>query len=534
MNGYDKPTGRRPFLAAGLASGLLGLYASGIYAAEPTSGVVVCPAGRFRGLRQNGLQVFRGIRYGMDTRARRFQPALPAAVEPDIVDCREFGPASPQRGGSEEQSEDCLWLNLVTPAADDGRRPVMVYLHGGAYASGSGASPLYDGSLLATRGDAVVVTLNHRLNLFGYLYLARLAPSQFPDSGNVGQLDLLLALDWIRTNIAAFGGDPQRVMLFGQSGGGAKIATLMAMPAAHGKFHRAATMSGQQVTASGPLNATRRARAFLAALALPERRLPELLELPAARLLEAATTVDPILGAGSLYFGPVLDGRTLARHPFYPDAPPLGRHVPMIIGNTHDETRGLAGRSNPGLFALSWEELPERLAAEMRVDIHPEQVIAAYRQQFPAYSPSEVFFAASTAGRSWRGAVIEAELRAAEGSPAWVYQLDFPSPMDGGKWGAPHMHDIALVFGTLGAEGSLTGTGPVAEAVSRRLQAAFLSLAHRGTPNHRNTVGLPHWEPYRLPRRSTLIVDTRTRLEDDPRRFERELFARVPYIQAGT
>jgi para-nitrobenzyl esterase len=170
----------------------------------------------------------------------------------------------------------------------------------------------------------------------------------------------------------------------------------------------------------------------------------------------------------------------------------------------------------------------------MRVDIHPEQVVAAFRQRYPAYSPTDVFFAATTAGRSWRGALIEAELRAAQGSPAWVYQLDFPSPLEGGRWGAPHTHDIPLVFGTLGAEGSLTGTGAEAETVSRRLQAAFLSLAHRGTPNHRNTVGLPTWEPYRLPRRSTLLVDVRTRMENDPRRFERELFATVPYVQPGT
>lgn len=525
--------GRRAFLTAGVAASVFAAAATA-EVGSPSTTVVRCPAGRFRGYRQDGLHRFQGIRYGLDTRPRRFQPALPALATPEIVDCLAFGPASPQRGASEAQSEDCLFLNIMTPGLDAGRRPVMVYVHGGAYSSGSGSSPLYDGSLLATRGDTVVVTVNHRLNLFGYLYLGRIAPELFPDSGNCGQLDLLLALEWVHRNIAAFGGDPQRVTLFGQSGGGAKIATLMAMPAAHGKFHRVATMSGQQVTASGPLNATRRARALLAALSIPERRANELADIPAARLLEAATTVDPVLEAGSLYFGPVLDGRTLQRHPFYPDASPLGRNVPMIIGNTHDETRGLAGRSDPRLFALTWDELPERLAREMRVDIHPEQVVAAYRKQFPEYSPADVFFGASTAGRSWRGAIIEAELRAAQGAPAWVYQLDFASPLDGGKWGAPHMHDIALVFGTLGAEGSLTGTGPAAETVSRRLQAAFLSLARSGTPNHRNTVGLPHWEPYRLPRRATLMVDTHTRMENDPRQFERELFARVPYVQPGT
>jgi para-nitrobenzyl esterase len=534
MNFQTSGHSRRAVLAGTMAALVAATHRSHAgYTGEQTV-TVVCRAGRFRGARTHGNCVFRGIRYGQDTQPRRFQAPLPAIPEAAVLDCFEFGPASPQRGSPERTSEDCLFLNVMTPGIDAGKRPVMVYLHGGAYNSGSGSSPLYDGTVLAERGDVVVVTVNHRLNLFGYLSLARLAPDLFPDSGNAGQLDLVLALAWVRDNIAAFGGDPQRVMVFGQSGGGAKIATLLAMPAARGLFHRAATMSGQQVTASGPLNATRRALALLAALGLNESRLPELLTLPSERLLEAAAATDPVLGSGSLYFGPVLDGRTLLRHPFYPDAPPLGRHIPMIIGNTRDETRGLAGRSDPRLFDLQWEALPARLANEMRVDIHPEQVIAAFRKRYPNYSPSDVFFAATTAGRSWRGALIEAELRAAQGVPAWVYQLDFPSPFDGGKWGAPHTYDIPLVFGTLGAEGSITGTGPEAEAVSRRLQAAFLSFAHRATPNHRNTVGLPTWEPYRLPRRSTLMVDVRTRMEDDPRHFERELFATVPYIQPGT
>src|SRR5690606_28526148 len=218
-------------------------------------------------------------------------------------------------GREPNQSEDCLFLNVWTPGVDAGRRPVMVYIHGGGYSSGSGSAALYDGTRLATRGDVVVVTLNHRLNALGYAYLARLADG-FEDSGNVGQLDLILALRWVRDNIGAFGGDPDRVMLFGQSGGGAKIATLMAMPAARGLFHCAATMSGQQVTASGPLNATVRAEAWLKALGLTPDRAQEAATLPVERLLEAQTQTDPVLGFGGVYFGPVLDFRHLPRHPF--------------------------------------------------------------------------------------------------------------------------------------------------------------------------------------------------------------------------
>src|SRR6185436_7692219 len=332
------------------------------------------------------------------TGARRFQP--PAAPQPwrDVVDAREFGPASPQGGSEPNQSEDCLFLNVTAPVAKAAKpRPVIVYIHGGAYSSGSGSSPLYDGSTLCRRGDVVVVTVNHRLSLFGYLYLPG-----FPDSGNAGMLDLVFALRWVRDNIAAFGGDPDCVTLLGQSGGGAKIATLMAMPAAAGLFHRAATMSGQQLTASGPLHAAGRTRALLEKLGVSADRTTTLATLPVAELLRAHSgTVDPYIGRGSAYMGPVLDERTLTRHPFYPDAPPQSAGVPMMIGNTHDETRGLIGRGDLKTFALTWDELPARLEAELRVDISGAVVTAEYRRLYPRYSPADVFFAATTAGRSW-------------------------------------------------------------------------------------------------------------------------------------
>ncbi|MEG0819806.1 MAG: carboxylesterase family protein, partial [Brevundimonas sp.] len=362
------------------------------------------------------------MRYGAPT--LRFQPPEPPTAWRDPALAFDYGAASPQRGDEAKQSEDCLFLNVWTPSLDAGRRPIMVYIHGGAYSSGSGSEPLYDGARLAARGDVVVVTLNHRLNALGYAYLARLTAG-FEDSGNVGQLDLILALRWVRDNIAAFGGDPDRVMVFGQSGGGAKIATLMAMPAARGLFHRAATMSGQQVTASGPVNATTRATAWLNALNLTPDRAHEATTLPVERLLEAQSVEDPILGYGGLYFGPVLDFRSLPRHPFYPDAAPQGLTIPMIIGNTREETLGFMG-NDPKNVGLTWETLPARLSpGVVRIDITPEAVIAAYRRMHPDWSPDQVLIAATTAGRSWRGAVIEAEERAKAGAPAWVYQLDF-------------------------------------------------------------------------------------------------------------
>jgi para-nitrobenzyl esterase len=486
--------------------------------------------GPVRGGVDQGILVFKGVRYGADTGPRRFQPPAPPAPWREAREALAYGAASPQRGAGDPTSEDCLFLNVWTPALRDGRkRPVMVYIHGGAYASGSGSAPLYDGVRLSRRGDVVVVTLNHRLNAFGYAYLARLVP-ELADSGNAGQLDLILALQWVRDNIAEFGGDPGRVMLFGQSGGGAKIATLMATPAAAGLFHRAATMSGQQVTASGPGNATRRTLAWLDALDLKPEDARQVISLPVERLIAAQSAEDPVLGFGGLYFGPVLDERSLKRHPFYPDAPAQSAKIPMIIGNTHDETRAFLG-GDASNFSVTWDQLPAKLTpANMRVDIDPATVIAEYRRLYPAYSPSDVLFAATTAARSWRAAIIEAEERAKAGAPAFVYQVDWVSPRDGGRLGAPHMTDIPLVFDNIAQPGS-RAEGPTAQPMADRMSEAFLAFARSGDPNGK---AIPQWEPYTLPRRQTLVFDNATRMVDDPRGAERRLFAKVPFIQAGT
>ncbi len=507
------PIARRDLIAG--AAALTLLRPARAAGAEP---VVTAPAGRWRGTTEAGVRVFRGIRYGIDPTRHRFQSV--GAPEPlrDTLAATEFAPSCPQRANIDRQDEDCLFLNVWTPDARRGAdRPVMVYFHGGAYMNGTVVDPLVYGHHLAADGDVVVVTVNHRLNALGYLYLARLDP-RFPDSGNVGQRDQLLALQWIRTNIAHFGGDPSRVMLFGQSGGGAKIATLMAMPDAAGLFHAAATMSGQQVTASGPLNATRRAQAFLTRLnASPA----EAATLPVARLIDALAAEDPILGGG-VYMGPVLDMRSLQRHPFWPDAHPLGRPIPLILGNTREETRAFIAPPPD----LDWANLAARIAPQLRVDAPPDWVVAQYRARFPAMTPTDILYRATTAGRSWPGQVIEAEARAAAGVPAWVYQLDYSSPVRPGG-GAAHTDDIPLVFGTLDAAGSVSGTGPAARALSQRMMAAFVSLARTGHPGR-------DWPRHTLPRRETMIFDTTSRVVDDPRRWERELFARFPYIQPGT
>ncbi|WP_022681849.1 carboxylesterase/lipase family protein [Sphingobium bisphenolivorans] len=493
--------------------------------AAPRSSIVRTRNGRVAGTRESGLHVFRGLRYGQDTGRRRFQSPVPPGSWSSVADASRFAPSCPQQGEQERTSEDCLFLNIWTPAPDPrARRPVMLYIHGGAYSNGSVVDPLNDGRHLAATGDVVVVTVNHRLNALGYLYLARLDP-RLADSGNAGQLDLILALQWVRDNIAAFGGDPGNILVFGQSGGGAKIATMMAMPAARGLFHRAITMSGQQVTASGPLNASRRTSAYLRKLGLSETDLSPLLTLPVERLIDALRAEDPILGGG-IYMGPVLDMKWLERHPFWPDAAPQSNAIPMMLGNTRDETRAFIDPGGPKLKGLDWGNLPGRMGPELRMDILPEWVVAQYRAHYPDWSAERIFYAATTAGRSWPGQIIEAEARARAGTRTWAYQVDFQSPTRLER-GAPHTMDIALSFGTLDAPGSFTGTGADAQAASRAMMARFIAFAREGDPGS-------DWPVYDLEKRPTMIFDTRSRVEQDPRGWERELFARVPYIQPGS
>jgi para-nitrobenzyl esterase len=501
--------------------------------------VATTTSGKLRGYVDSGINVFKGIPYGEDTAARRFMPPLPAKPWTGIRDALNYGPQAPQpqrrpgsnpNGTQTSMSEDCLNLNLWTPGLrDGGKRPVMVWFHPGEYRAGTSNSPGVDGVRLCKRGDVVVLGVNHRLGIFGYLYLAQLS-GEFPDSGNVGQLDLILALRWVHDNIAEFGGDPDRVLIFGQSGGGAKVATLMAMPPAHGLFHRACSSSGEAVTSSRPETATERSRAVLKALDLAPTRIDALKTIPMDKLIEVSRPIP--------FFGPVVDGRSLTRHPFEPDAPPISAHIPFLAGTNHDESRLLLGRRNPALFNLTWDTLKEKLVqyGEGRSgmgSLDLNRIVSLYRRLHPDYSASDVFFAATTDSRDWRPALVEIERRAAQpkgSAPTYSYELDWGSPVDP-KMKACHGLDVPFLFDNVALSHALTGTAPEAYWMAEQMSEAYIAFARTGNPN---TAKLPHWPAYDLTTRPTMTFNKVSKVVDDPRSGPRRLFSEVPYENPGT
>jgi para-nitrobenzyl esterase len=526
---------RRRLLAA--AGATAALAAPGFAHAASLTPVARTAYGRVSGYRNGDIQAFKGIPYGLDTAETRFAAPKPPRPWRGIKACTAFGPMAPQPGSgpnsgylpdraftTDDTGEDMLKLNIWTPGLDGRKRPVLVWIHGGGFINFSANSDLYDGTHLAQFGDAVVVSMNHRLAAFGFLYLAELGGEAFADSGNAGMLDLVLMLQWVRDNIAEFGGDPECVTIWGQSGGGAKCSVLMGMPAARGLFHRVMTMSGQQVTVTPPEMATETARRVLTQAGVSS---PDALKRMTKDQLIAATR--------GVYYGPVLDGRTLNRHPFEPDATPVSVDVPLIMGNTHDETRLLIGPSDPALFDLKWEDVPARVGRAISGymgPMTPEGVTAWYRDKYPAYSPSEVFFAATTALRSWRAQIIQADRRAVQpGAGTWVYQFDWKSPAMGGKWGAPHCADIPFFFRNNREMATMTGGGAETDALAETMSTALLHFARTGDPNGQD---VPDWPKYALPERVTMQWDTVSRATPDPRGEERRLVELIPYRQPGT
>ena len=508
--------------------------------------VATTAAGNVSGRVENGINVFRGIPYGEDTRKTRFKAPMAVAPWSGVKECAQWSTRAPQlsaeRGGDGqqervgfhlppdkgEQSEDCLHVNVWTPGLRDGKkRAVLFYIHGGAYNNGTVNCDLYDGNRLCHRGDVVVVTVNHRLNAFGYMYLGDLS-KEYADSGNAGMLDIILALKWVQQNITEFGGDASRVLIFGQSGGGAKCATLMAMPAAKGLFHRVVTMSGQQVTAKPTMIANEVAKDVLDKLGVKYGELDALNTLPMERIQEAARVSSAWL--------PVMDGGVLPRDPFDPDAPGISAAVPMILANTHDETvTAAAGRTG----MLTWEQAPEALknsVGQYLGSYAPEQIIRRYREIYPDRDAAHVVVAAAVAFRAWPGQVIEADRRAANAKSqlhTWVYRIDWQVPF-AGHWSL-HTIDLPFLFDNVALAPGMCGASAeeqvAAQPLATRMSEMLIAFAKTGDPNCK---AIPHWPSYDLKERNTMIFDNESRVEKDPRGAERVFAAGAHYRQPGT
>jgi para-nitrobenzyl esterase len=525
------PLRRRAFVGAstiGLGAPAWWLSSSA-HAAQ--SVVAETDAGKLRGLRDDGGARFLGVPYAAATGGgHRFMAPQPVAAWTGVRDAVQFGPRCVQEretfgdapvlswyAQTEPFSEDCCVLNVYTPAVDAARRPVMVYIHGGGYVTGGGGGAVLDGSRLARFGDVVVVTLNHRLNVFGYTNLAHLGDGRFADAANAGQLDLIAALGWVQRNIAAFGGDAGNVTLFGQSGGGSKIMTLLAMPQARGLFHRAINMSGASGTVVPQASVTQAyVDTFLETLGIDKSNLGRLQELPVDALLKARRAAFTARREGAR---PVIDGRHIPASPMAPQSLPLHAQVPLLLG-TADTEAAFYFANDKRHMALSARQVSERLKAQFGLDdAGAEALVTAFRADGPQRTPSEVLVTLISDTLFRLPMIRAAEAKAAAGrAPVYLYTFGWRAPVDGGIWGAPHAIDIPFAFGTTDRATQLLGHGPEPAQVSQSLMAAFVAFARTGRPDNPR---MPAWKPYDAVARASMVVDLESRLVEDYRGADR-------------
>jgi para-nitrobenzyl esterase len=506
------------------------------------SPVVEIASGKIRGAVAGGIHAFKGIPYGASTGGKnRFlppQPVAPWAGTLDALAYRGQAPQSPARvkrrgemdnilGPADDtpEVEDCLTLNLWTPGLA-GKRPVMVWLHGGAFAYGSGNRAVTEGANLAKRGDVVVVSVNHRLNICGYLHLADLGGERFAQSGNAGSLDMVAALEWVRDNIAAFGGDPSNVTIFGESGGGGKVSALLVMPAAKGLFHRAVIQSGAAVRfttrerANALTDAVIKQLGVSGAEKLQDVPLDKLLGtiVPASRA--AGRRAYPLLDRYD--FGPVVDSAVVAQHPAEPSTSPLGDDIPLMIGGTAREASLFLDDDAVWHRALGEDQLRDRIAAVAGPET--DAALKLYRELLPGASAGDRLIAALTGSnfsvRTW----LYAERRAARGGASvYHYSLDWPSPFAGGRMGAHHAMDLPFVFDTTDVPLSTKGADGAPE-LAAAMSATWAAFARTGKPDN---PAIPAWPAYDAATRATMVFDTRCRVVNDPLREARLLWSRV-------
>ncbi len=510
-----------------------------IWAADGDSAVVETSAGKVRGTVVGDIKVFQRhpLRLmGNTTGKNRFMPPTKPVAWTGTRDALVFGPTAPQgatgvaRAGAPVENEDCLVLNVFTPSLTNGaRRPVMVWLHGGGFATGSGSTPILDGTSPAHSGDVVVVTINHRLNVLGFTYLGEQAGPDFALSGGVGMLDIVAALEWVRDNISRFGGDPNLVTIFGQSGGGRKVATLMSMPVAQGLYHRAIIESGAVLRLTTKEEAIRYSELLLAELGLKSNQARDLSERscrkscsPLMRKLEKKL---PAGEPGMVANSPTVDGKAIPSHPWDPKGPVISARIPLLIGWAHTEET-LYDRPTPESLALDEAGLRKKAAARLEMN-DPGPVIEAFRKGESGRLRRGILYSGLRPGSSARhlfartGAKRKADWAAAL---AYLYRFDWETPEGGGHMRSPHTIEIQFVFNNIKIAGLLISKMPEAYTLAEKVSASWVAFARTGNPN---VAQLPKWPAYSAGSRDTMIFNNESRVVGDPDRGPRLMMEKV-------
>jgi para-nitrobenzyl esterase len=542
MKSKQQGIDRRSFIGQGaVAAGVLtgGVFNKAMAAAknEGSSGgpLVETASGKIRGSVVNKIYAFRGVPYGASTAgAGRFMP--PAKPQPwtGVKETIELGIRSPQGPGGEPpevlpmdrhepMGEDCLMLNVWTPSVRGGKRPVMVWLHGGGYSTGSAGFIMYDGANFARKQDAVFVGVNHRLNVFGYLYLAGLGGAKYAQSANLGQMDIIAALEWVRDNISRFGGDPHNVTICGQSGGGGKVSNLLAMPAAKGLFHRAIIQSGANLRSTEIEDANKSTETFLAKLNLKASQIDELQKMPMQQLLDA------MKGTQGLRLAPVVDRRTLPTHPFDPVAPEVSASVPILLGTMETEDTFFAGTPVDDMDDAT---LHQRVKQALRSDdADADRMIGVYRRVFAKIPNIDVYLKMLADNTRRANAIALADRKIALGkAPAYVYYFTWRSPVREGKMKAYHTLEIPFAFDNVDEAKIMTGDGAERYPLQERVSGAWAAFARTGNPSHR---GLPNWPAYNAEQRPTMIFNAECKVVNDPHHEERLALASVKRAAVG-